>query len=132
MISHNLVHPNRMGSIRQCSTEDAGIFLTHLVCVGWSAGLKTSVVTFDIVQFFSSLNHAFLLAVLCKQGFPSSVQMFFASYLTGRLHDKTELFHFSRANYEYPVVLDLGYAPYTKDKCLTPKLYWRYLGFFFD
>ena len=38
-------------------------------------------------------------------------------------HDKTELFHFSRANYEYPVVLNLGYAPYTKDKCLTPKLY---------
>ncbi|KAF9471145.1 hypothetical protein BDN70DRAFT_939158 [Pholiota conissans] len=31
MICHDLVHPNQMGGVRQRSTEDAGIFLTHLV-----------------------------------------------------------------------------------------------------
>ena len=72
-----------MGGVRQCSTEDAEIFLTHLVRAGWAAGVKTSVVAFDIAQFFPSLNHAFLLAVLRKQGFPSPVRRFLALYLTG-------------------------------------------------
>ena len=83
MIRHNLVHPNQMGGVQQCSTEDAGIFLTHLVRAEWAAELKTSVVTFDIAQFFPSLNHAILLVVLHKQGFLSLVQRFFASYLIG-------------------------------------------------
>ena len=69
MIKFDLVDPNQMGGVRQCSTEDAGLFLTHLVQTGWAAGLKTSVLAFDIAQFFPSINHQFLLAVLCKQGF---------------------------------------------------------------
>jgi hypothetical protein len=34
MISFDLVDPNQMGRVRQCSTEDAGIFLMHLVRTG--------------------------------------------------------------------------------------------------
>ena len=40
--------------------------------------------TFDIAQFFPSLNHAMLLAILPKQGFSSFVGRFFASYLVDR------------------------------------------------
>ena len=39
---------------------------------------------FDIAQFFPSLNHEVLMAILCKQGFPPVVVNFFASYLVGR------------------------------------------------
>jgi hypothetical protein len=47
-------------------------------------------------------------------------------------HDKSEVFHFSRArSFEGPAI-DLGYAPYTGHTPLRPKLTWRYLGFFFD
>ena len=46
-------------------------------------------------------------------------------------HNKTELFHFTRAREELPSI-DLGYAPYTGDSPLKPKTYWRYLGFYFD
>ena len=84
MIKHDIVHPNQMGGIRQCSTEDAGLFLTHLIRAGWAKGEKTSVLAFDIAQFFPSLNHDVLMAILRKQGFPPLVVNFFASYLVGR------------------------------------------------
>ncbi|KAJ3506303.1 hypothetical protein NMY22_g17294 [Coprinellus aureogranulatus] len=84
MIKYDLVDPNQMGGVRQRSTEDAGLFLTHLVRTGWVKGYHTSVVAFDIAQFFPSINHQFLLAVLRKQGFHLKVATFFASYLVQR------------------------------------------------
>ena len=81
MINYDLVHPNQVSGVHQRSTEDAGLFLTHLVCTGWAKGKKTSELAFYIAQFFSSLDHAMLLAILCKQGFSSIVVRFFASYL---------------------------------------------------
>jgi len=84
MIKYDLVHPNQVGGVRQRSTKDARLFLTHLVRTGWAKGKKTSVVAFDIAQFFPSLNHAMLLAILRKQGFLSVVTKFFASYLVDR------------------------------------------------
>jgi hypothetical protein len=47
-------------------------------------GLKTSIVAFDIAQFFPSLNHEMLMAVLAQQGFLEHVWAFFASYLVRR------------------------------------------------
>ncbi|RXW12052.1 hypothetical protein EST38_g13802 [Candolleomyces aberdarensis] len=226
MIKYNLVDANQMGGVRQRSTEDAGLFLMHLVRSGWAKGLQTSVVAFDVAQFFPSINHQFLLAVLKKQGFSSKVTAFFGSYLVDRFtsyawnrdtsdprradvgvgegsalspvlsalviapvmkifklrsvglactlisyvddgdiivqspeidtncvmlrhaygivfdlftgsglafeHDKTELFHFTRARTGFDRSLDLGYAPYTGDNPLKPKTFWRYLGFYFD
>ena len=39
---------------------------------------------FDIAQFFPSINHEMLLAVLAKSGFSPRVVKFFGSYLRGR------------------------------------------------
>jgi len=83
-VKFGLFHPNQFGGIRQRSTEDAGLFLTHLVRTGWAQGLRTSVVAFDIAQFFPSLNHDMLMAILSRQGFSGNVRKFFASYLVGR------------------------------------------------
>ena len=68
----------------QRSTEDAGMYLTHLVKAGWTVGLMTSVVAFDIAQFFPSINHDFLIKVMEKFGFPECLVAFFRSYLVGR------------------------------------------------
>ncbi|KAJ3502826.1 hypothetical protein NMY22_g18454 [Coprinellus aureogranulatus] len=84
MIKYDLVNPNQMGGVCQHSTKDTSLFLTHLVCTGWVKGYHTSVVAFDIAQFFPSINHQFLLAVLRKQGFHHKVATFFASYLVQR------------------------------------------------
>jgi len=84
MIAYDIVDPNQFGGICQRSTEDAGLYLMHLVRTGWARGLKTSVIAFDIAQFFPSINHDALMAILQKQGFPPLVVNFFASYLVGR------------------------------------------------
>jgi len=225
-VQHGAFQPNQFGGISQRSTEDAGVFLTHLIRAGWAKKLKTSVVAFDIAQFFPSLNHDVLMVVIQKAGFPPVLGNFFRSYLTGRKtmykwddsvsglfaadigvgqgsglspvlsglyigpvmklfsfepiskevqllsyvddgtiltqsthlvqnlpklkaaygvifrllmalglvleHDKSEVFHFSRSRGESHPPIDLGFAPYTGDTPLGPKLYWRYLGFYFD
>jgi hypothetical protein len=59
-IKFGVFHSNQLGGIQQWSTEDAGLFLTHLVKAGWAQGLKTSIVAFNITQFFPSLNHEML------------------------------------------------------------------------
>jgi len=222
MIAYDIVDPNQFGGIRQQSTEDAGLYLTHLVCTGWARGLKTSIIAFDMSQFFPSINHDALMAILQKQGFRPLVVNFFVgrsrsytwntfvsdlrladvgvgqgsalspvlcalfiapimklfklrairlgstllSYVDDGTavtqsksiddnnavlkqayailfvlfaalglvleHDKTELFHFDRSHSNHNPPLDLGYAPYTDDRLLTPKTNWRYLGFYFD
>jgi hypothetical protein len=78
---HRVLHPNQFRGVGQNSTEDAGCFLTHMVHAGWRAKLKTSVVTFDLAQFFPSVNHDVLLSILDKQEFAPEVVVFFKSYL---------------------------------------------------
>jgi len=60
------------------------MFLMHLVWAGWAKGLKTSVVAFNIVQFFPSLNHSMLILILRHFGFPNYIVDFFSDYLVGK------------------------------------------------
>jgi hypothetical protein len=83
-VKHGVFQSNQFGGIMQRSTEDAGLYLTHLVKAGWARGLKTSVIAFDIAQFFPSLNHGMLMAILRQSGFPEKVIWFFSSYLVNR------------------------------------------------
>src|SRR5262249_40328023 len=83
-LKFEVFHANQLGGIHQRSTEDAGLILTHLIKAGWAKGLRTSVVAFDIVQFFPSLNHNMMIEILRRQGFAPELVNFFASYLVGR------------------------------------------------
>jgi len=83
-VHHGAFQPNQFRGISQRSMEDAGVFLTHLIRAGWAKKLKTSVIAFDIAQFFPSLNHDILMVVIQKAGFPLVLGDFFRSYLTGR------------------------------------------------
>jgi retron-type reverse transcriptase len=83
-VAHGAFEPNQFGGIAQHSTEDAGVYLTHLVRAGWARGLQTSVVAFDIAQFFPSLNHNVLLDIISRLGFPVEMGPSFRSYLVGR------------------------------------------------
>jgi len=60
LIASDFLYPYQLGGIKQRASTDVGVFLTHLVQVGWAKGLRTSVLAFDIVQFFPSLNHQLL------------------------------------------------------------------------
>ena len=79
-----ILHPCQFGGVRQNSTEDTGIYLTHLVCAGWAKGLKTSVVAFDLAQYFPSLQHGVIITLLKCMGFATQVCDFFVDYLVGR------------------------------------------------
>jgi hypothetical protein len=83
-IAHNAFEPNQFGGIAQHSTEDAGIYLMHLVRAGWAKGLQTSVVAFDIAQFFPSLNHEVLFDIFSRMGFPAVLGPFLHLYFVGR------------------------------------------------
>jgi len=82
--ANSFLDPNQLGDIRQCSTINAGIYLTHLICAGWMKECYTSVIAFDIAQFFPSLNHTFLSLCLRKAGLNANILKFFYSYHSNR------------------------------------------------
>jgi len=79
--ANGFLDPNQLGGIRQRSTTDAGIYLTHLICAGWIKQCHTSVIVFDIAQFFPSLNHDFLSTCLKKARLNTNVIISQANFL---------------------------------------------------
>jgi len=70
-----------LGELKHQSTTDVRVVLTHFIQSGWVKNLTTSMLVFDIAQFFPSLNHHLLLLILNKVGFNSKVSIFFRNYL---------------------------------------------------
>ena len=66
-----------------------GSYLTHLMRAGWTKGYKTSVVAFDLAQYFPSLNHSVITLLLDHMGFADVVVNFFVDYFVGQF---TKLF----------------------------------------
>jgi len=56
-IANNFVHQSQLGGLKQRSTTNAGVILTHIIQSGWVKNLITSTLAFDITQFFPFLNH---------------------------------------------------------------------------
>ncbi|OJT07610.1 hypothetical protein TRAPUB_1516, partial [Trametes pubescens] len=77
-------HPAQFGGTKQHSTVDAGMMLVHRIRQGWARGLDTSVLAFDVAQFYPSVNHRMLLGILRKQGFSTTLVKFLGQYLSGR------------------------------------------------
>ena len=60
---------------------DTGVAFTHIIWLGWVKDKTTSTLTFDILQFFSSLNYRLLTLILKKMGLEPKVSSFFTNYL---------------------------------------------------
>jgi hypothetical protein len=71
-----IFYSNQLGGIKQCSTEDAGIFLTHLIYAGWTKGLKTSMVAFVMDNEQNSYFWKGLPLCVCK-----AIRFFFFFFL---------------------------------------------------
>ena len=82
-ISNNFIHPSQLCGLKQRSMTDAGITLTHFIQSGWVKNNMTSILAFNIAQFFPSLNHRMLPLILEKAGFNLKVVHFFLNYLVG-------------------------------------------------
>jgi len=61
---YNFIHQSQLGSLKFKATSDAGIMLTHFICMGWIRNLSTS--------------------TLKKVGFDPKVVCFFLNYLISR------------------------------------------------
>jgi len=82
--ANGFLNPNQLEGIRQRSTIDTGMYLTHLIHTGWAKDCHTSVIAFNIAQFFPSLNHNFLSLCLAKAGLKANVLKFFRNYHSNR------------------------------------------------
>ena len=83
-IANNFVHQSQLGGLKQRSTIDAEVVLTHIIWSDWVKNLITSTLAFDIAQFFPSLNHQLLPLIFDKAGLDHKVFNFFKNYLVGR------------------------------------------------
>jgi len=81
---NSFIHPSQLGGLKTKSTSNADIALTHIVCFGWTKNKSTSILAFDIAQFFPSLNHRFLTIILGKARLEPKVASFFTDYLVKR------------------------------------------------
>ena len=82
--NNNFIHPSQLGSLKFKSTLDAGVALTHIIHSDWVKNKSTSVLAFNITQFFPSLNHRILTIILEKAGLEPKVALFFTDYLVKR------------------------------------------------
>jgi len=84
VVKNDFIHPSQLGSLKFKSTSDAGVALTYVIQSGWVKNRTTSILAFDIVQFFPSLNHHLLTLSLEKAGLDSKVTSFFMDFLVQR------------------------------------------------
>ena len=83
-ISNNFIYPSQLEGLKQRSTMDAEVALTHIVQSGWVKNLSTSTMVLNIAQFFPSLNHQLLPLILDKTDLNYKISTFFKNYLVGR------------------------------------------------
>ena len=100
------------------------VALTHVIRSGWVKNRTTSILAFDIAQFFPSLNHHLLTLSLEKAGFDPRVTSFFVDFLVQR---KTKYWwnKFSSPLYKVNVGVGQGSAlsPILSALYLSPLLY---------
>jgi len=124
MAANDFIHPSQLGSLKFKSTIDMGIALMHIIQTGWVKNLSTSTLTFDIAQFFPSLNHCLLTLIMKKVGFNNCIVSFFANYLVDR---KTNYFwnNFMSPIFNINIGVDQGSAlsPILSALYLLPFIY---------
>jgi len=103
---------------------NTGIALTHIVRSGWAKGKTTSTLTFDISQFFPSLNYQLLTLILEKADLDPRVSTFFVNYLVKR---KTNYIWNDLISPDFEVNIGVGQgfalSPILSALYLTPFLY---------
>jgi len=96
------------------------VMLTHFIYISWVKNLFTSMLAFDIVQFFPSLNHQLLPLIPIKVSFDPKVLSFFWDYLVSR---KTRYFWNNFSSLSFNINVGVG-----QESALSPILLTLYLS----
>ena len=81
-ITNNLLHAGQFGGIQKHATDDVGVLLMDFVSSHRDQGLHTLVLALDIAQFFPSLSHSVMTALLQKLGFHKYIIHFIMSFFS--------------------------------------------------
>jgi len=110
VVKNDIIYPSQLDGLKFKSTSDAGVALTHVIWSEWVKNRTTSILAFDIAQFFPSLNHHLLTLSLEKAGLDLKVNSFFVDFLVQR---KTNYLwnEFSSPTYEVNVGVGQGSVP---------------------
>ena len=84
VVVNNFIHQSQLGSLKFKSTTNVDIALTYIIQLDQIKNNTTSILVFDIIQFFPFLNHCLLTCILQKAGLDSQVVNFFTDYLIGK------------------------------------------------
>ena len=84
LILNNFIHPCQLGRLKHRFTIDAGITLIYFIYIEWVKNLTTSMLAFNIAQFFPLLNHQLLPLILDKTSLNHKILLFFRNYLVCR------------------------------------------------
>jgi len=105
-------------------TSDTGVALTYAIHSGWVKNKTTSILAFDIAQFFPSLNYHLLTLSLKEVGFDPRVISFPADFLIQR-KTKYQWNEFSSPLYEVNVGVgqESALSPILSALYLSPLLY---------
>jgi len=120
--ANNFIHSSQLGGLKFKSILDVGVVLTHIIQISWIKKLTTSTLTFDIVQFFLSLNHYLLILIMKKAGFNNCIISFISNYLIDR---KTNYFWNNFTSPIFNVNVEVG-----QGSALSPILSALYLSLF--
>jgi len=82
--ANDFIYPSQLESLKFKSITDAGVALIHIIRSSWVKNLSTSILAFNIAQFFSSSNHHLFTLILKKVEFNNYVISFFTNYLVDR------------------------------------------------
>ena len=124
VIRNNFIHSSQLGGLKFKSTTDAGIILTHVIQSDWVKNKTTSILAFDIAQFFPSLNHHLFTLSLEKADLDLKVTSFFVDFLARR---KTNYMWNESSSLTYEVNVRVGQestlSPILSALYLSPLLY---------
>ena len=84
IVAHELIPTNQFGGRMHSSCLDAGITLIHDVQTAHAAGLKASILLFDIRGFFDNVNHNRLAAILDNLRYTLELVRWTRSFLQDR------------------------------------------------
>ncbi|KAF8654672.1 hypothetical protein AX14_008250, partial [Amanita brunnescens Koide BX004] len=118
--AYSLLHPGQCGGIRKHATVDAGVILASFISNAKEAGLHTTACTFDISQFFPSLDHRVTTLILARLGFDDRLVALLGSYF----HDRTTFYRWDSATsrlFDFSVGTPQG-------DCISPVLSALYLA----
>ena len=83
-ISNSFIHSYQLSGLKQRSTNNADIALTYFIWLGWVKNLTTSILAFDITQFYLFFNYQLIPCIINKAELDCKVSIFFKDHLVGR------------------------------------------------